>query len=216
MADTKIIDMEGGALGSSPAGTEKVWAQNTGGTTDYHWAASDIKTYVSASPTLVTPALGTPASGTLTNCTLEQSWATQVSDNAVDAVTNTTWTVSDWAGTDTSGGGRDFLTGASANHFIIPTGVTKVRFTGATAFASNTTGYRQMRFTDGTTIRIFRFAPINGAETTLGASIVIDVSATEEWSMDVWQDSGGNLDMHSTNANLPQYFTVEDLTNIRA
>jgi len=39
------------------------------GTTSYKLLASRVKTYCSASPTLVTPALGTPASGTLTNCT---------------------------------------------------------------------------------------------------------------------------------------------------
>jgi hypothetical protein len=39
------------------------------GATSYKLLASRIKTYTSASPTLVTPALGTPASGTLTSCT---------------------------------------------------------------------------------------------------------------------------------------------------
>lgn len=78
MADTKIPGMEGGALGSSPGGTEKVWAQNNGGTTDYHWSASDIKAYVSASPTLVTPNLGTPSAGVMTNMTgLPEAQVTQ-------------------------------------------------------------------------------------------------------------------------------------------
>jgi hypothetical protein len=39
------------------------------GGVEYKLAQSDLKTYMSASPTLVTPALGTPASGTLTSCT---------------------------------------------------------------------------------------------------------------------------------------------------
>jgi len=69
MADTKIINAEGGARGSTPTSTDKVWLQDSAGATDYHWSASDIKAYVSASPSLVTPALGVPASGVLTNAT---------------------------------------------------------------------------------------------------------------------------------------------------
>lgn len=39
------------------------------GGVNVQWTMTQLKTWTSASPTLVTPALGTPASGTLTNCT---------------------------------------------------------------------------------------------------------------------------------------------------
>lgn len=54
-AHTTILDADIGYIQS--AGSE------------YKFAQSDLKTYMSNSPTLVTPALGTPASGTLTSCT---------------------------------------------------------------------------------------------------------------------------------------------------
>jgi|ERR1035437_2155759 hypothetical protein len=51
-------------------GTEKIYVDN-GTATNLYGTPTEIKTYVSASPTLVTPALGTPASGTLTSCTAD-------------------------------------------------------------------------------------------------------------------------------------------------
>lgn len=72
----------------------------------YSWRRplSDLKTYTSASPTLVTPSLGTPSSGTLTNCTglpigtgvsglgtgIATFLATPSSANLASAITNET------------------------------------------------------------------------------------------------------------------------------
>ena len=215
MADTKIINMEGGALGVSPVGTEKFWVQNAAGTVDYHWNPADAKTYMSNSPTLVTPALGTPASGTLTNCTLERSWAQMVSDGLGDSINNSTDTLVDWNGTDTSGGGKDFFTGATANYFIIPTGVTKVRVEFGLHFASNATGFRQAKLYDGTSDidqgRIV-VAAVNGAATSLMYSAVLVVAATNEIGVRVTQNSGGALNMFGV-ADVVHFFRITDLTS---
>jgi len=48
MADTKIKDMEGGALGATPVGTEQLWPQNAAGTIDYHWTLDDLSTWIQA------------------------------------------------------------------------------------------------------------------------------------------------------------------------
>lgn len=64
MANEKLTDLP---AASALGGTEPVYGAQAGASVKI--TASQIKTYVSDSPTLVTPALGTPASGTLTNCT---------------------------------------------------------------------------------------------------------------------------------------------------
>lgn len=64
MADTKI---SAEAAASALGGTEVVPGVQSGANVKI--TATQIKTFTSASPTLVTPALGTPASGTLTNAT---------------------------------------------------------------------------------------------------------------------------------------------------
>jgi hypothetical protein len=64
MANEKLTDLP---AASALGGTEPVYGVQTGASVQI--STSQIKTYVSDSPTLVTPALGTPASGTLTNCT---------------------------------------------------------------------------------------------------------------------------------------------------
>ncbi len=46
MADTKIGGMEGGDLGSSPAGTEEFWLQNAAGTVDYFWPIGTMLTWL--------------------------------------------------------------------------------------------------------------------------------------------------------------------------
>jgi hypothetical protein len=64
MADTTITALTGG---TTLAGTEVAPFDQSGATVKI--TATQIKTWTSASPTLVTPALGTPSSGTLTSCT---------------------------------------------------------------------------------------------------------------------------------------------------
>lgn len=64
MANTKISALtNASALG----GTEQLAGVQSAGNVNI--TPAQIKTFTSASPTLVTPALGTPSSGTLTNCT---------------------------------------------------------------------------------------------------------------------------------------------------
>lgn len=64
MANEKISQLPNAtALG----GTEQLAGVQAAGNVNI--TPNQIKTFTSASPTLVTPALGTPASGTLTNCT---------------------------------------------------------------------------------------------------------------------------------------------------
>lgn len=64
-----MTDSTVSALSSAAAldGTELLYAVQSGG--DVKATPAQIKTYTSASPTLVTPALGTPSAGTLTSCT---------------------------------------------------------------------------------------------------------------------------------------------------
>jgi hypothetical protein len=64
MADSTLASL---SAASSLAGTEAMYGIQSGG--DVKITASQIKTFASASPTLVTPALGTPSSGTLSSCT---------------------------------------------------------------------------------------------------------------------------------------------------
>lgn len=64
MADTKISNM---TAASALTGAEELAGVQSAGNVKI--TATQIKTWTSASPALVTPALGTPASGTLTNCT---------------------------------------------------------------------------------------------------------------------------------------------------
>lgn len=68
MPATKIINAEGGELGSTPAGSERAWVQAVDGLTDFYWSVSNIKLFTSQSPALITPNLGTPTAGVLTNC----------------------------------------------------------------------------------------------------------------------------------------------------
>lgn len=64
MTDSTLSNL---TAASALAGTELFYADD--GTADVKVTASQIKTFTSSSPTLVTPALGTPASGVLTNAT---------------------------------------------------------------------------------------------------------------------------------------------------
>ena len=67
MADTLIKDLTTKAI---VAATDQLPINDAaGGDVDKKILLSGVKTFTSASPTLVTPALGTPASGTLTSCT---------------------------------------------------------------------------------------------------------------------------------------------------
>src|SRR4051794_6195895 len=64
MTDSTVSALTGAA---TLDGSELYYSVQSGG--DVKVTGAQIKTLVSASPTLVTPALGTPASGTLTNAT---------------------------------------------------------------------------------------------------------------------------------------------------
>ncbi len=65
MSDSKVSDL---AAAAALDGTELLYTSQS--SADKKLTAAQVKTFTSASPTLVTPALGTPGSGTLTNCTL--------------------------------------------------------------------------------------------------------------------------------------------------
>lgn len=134
MADTKIINMEGGALGTAPVGTEKWWVQKADGTVDYHWNPADAKTYYSNAPTLVAPALGTPASGVLTNCTGTAAGLTAgaVTLNGAKATTagstNQDYTTAAAVPWETEAYDTDSWHDNATNNsrMTVPTGVTKV------------------------------------------------------------------------------------------
>lgn len=64
MADSKVSAL---TAASALTGPELFYADDQ--TNDVKVTATQIKTWTSSAPTLVTPALGTPSSGTLTNCT---------------------------------------------------------------------------------------------------------------------------------------------------
>ena len=66
MANTSISGL---AAGAAVAATDLLPNVQTVGVGPVKTTAAQLKTFMSASPTLVTPALGTPASGTLTNAT---------------------------------------------------------------------------------------------------------------------------------------------------
>ena len=66
MVDTSISGL---AAGAAVAATDLLPNVQTVGVGPVKTTAAQLKTFMSASPTLVTPALGTPASGTLTNAT---------------------------------------------------------------------------------------------------------------------------------------------------
>ena len=66
MANTSISAL---AAGAAVAATDLLPNVQTVGVGPVKTTAAQLKTFMSASPTLVTPALGTPASGTLTNAT---------------------------------------------------------------------------------------------------------------------------------------------------
>ena len=67
MADTLIKDL---TTKATVAATDQLPINDAaGGDVDKKILLSGVKTFTSASPTLVTPALGTPASGVLTSCT---------------------------------------------------------------------------------------------------------------------------------------------------
>jgi len=101
MADTKLLNL---AAASALGGTESVYGVQTA--TDVRITATQIKTFTSASPTLVTPDLGTPSAGVLTNATglpistgvsglaagIAAFLATPTSANLITAVTDETGT----------------------------------------------------------------------------------------------------------------------------
>ena len=67
MADTLIKDL---TTKATVVATDQLPINDAaGGDADKKILLSGVKTFTSASPTLVTPALGTPASGVLTSCT---------------------------------------------------------------------------------------------------------------------------------------------------
>jgi hypothetical protein len=66
MANTKISDLTAGAAVSA---TDVLPNVQTTGVGPVKTTAAELKTFMSASPTLVTPNLGTPSAGTLTSCT---------------------------------------------------------------------------------------------------------------------------------------------------
>lgn len=66
MVNTRLSDLSAAAAASA---TDLFYTVQTAGVGGLKMTAAQLKTFMSASPTLVTPALGTPASGVLTNAT---------------------------------------------------------------------------------------------------------------------------------------------------
>lgn len=123
-------------------------------------------------------------------------WRVELTGTAAQAIANSnttsiTWdaeTMDGWAG----------HTGSSATVTIALPGLYRVTFAGA--FASNTTGFRRAKIqlnggdVDGGT---FTAAPVNGDVTSLGGTVELTLAAGNTLRVDVFQNSGGNLDFNT-------------------
>ncbi len=118
MADTKLSDLSAsGAL----AGTELFYSDS--GAADVKVTATQLKTWTSSSPTLVTPALGTPTSGNLVSCTgYVGTSALTTTGTLVSGATGAGFTVA--LGTSTVSGILGSANGGTANGFTKFTGPT--------------------------------------------------------------------------------------------
>jgi hypothetical protein len=96
-------------------------------------------------------------------------------------------------------------TSSNTSRFTVPTGkggYWLVCFNATFAYV-NTTGYRQIRLAKNGTITGAEPAPAmpaNAGEETLGAAMVLSLSAGDYIEMYTWQNSGGNLNIRGTDS----------------
>jgi hypothetical protein len=96
-------------------------------------------------------------------------------------------------------------TSSNTSRFTVPTGkggYWLVCFNATFAYV-NTTGYRQIRLAKNGTITGSEPAPAmpaNAGEETLGAAMVLSLSAGDYIEMYTWQNSGGNLNIRGTDS----------------
>lgn len=144
------------------------------------------------------------------------AWAQYDTPSSTHAYTNGSWVTVQWP-TGTQGGPKDFLTGADAHGFIIPSGVTHVRFwAGVICSQGAAEQILAVRKSDGTMILGYSALQTSEQWRQCFVSDVIPVSSGDKYGLYIYDRGVSGGTMHNLTDPQCSYFRIEDCTNTYA